>query len=121
MCTDHLDHKHTIPAQNTASVGPSASSVTARVDALLPSAAPKLLMAVQLQQIIDSTLTAELALNHPAAQAYAKAHGKANGLTETELQILQHGAVCTRIVNGAMCGTVLVAPESRLAKLRLVL
>jgi hypothetical protein len=118
--SDNLDHKHSAPVAPAVAnvVQPSAASAARSDPAPTSEPEPELAMARQLREIIDATLTAELALHHPAAQSWAKTHGRQHGLTETELQIIEHGAVCTNVVNGVTCGGVMVAPESRVAKLR---
>lgn len=75
-------------------------------------------MAREMETVFDATLTAELAVRHPTARQYAAAHGKRNGATDIQLQILAHGDACTNVVNNKVCGSQLFAPAPRIVKLR---
>jgi hypothetical protein len=114
------------PAPSQASASASTPSAVASADGCslpsrvpLPAAQPDVLqMSVEMENVFDATLTADLAVRHPVALQYAAAHGKANGATDTQLQILAQGERCTNVLQGKVCGGALYAPAKRLAKLR---
>jgi hypothetical protein len=117
-----IPHAHAqAKSQHVSGPNDSAASDSSAVRVPLPAAQPDVLqMSVEMENVFDATLTADLAVRHPVACQYAAAHGKANGASDTHLLILAQGERCTRVVHDKVCGGALFAPAKRLAKLRSV-
>jgi hypothetical protein len=113
---DCLDHKHS----NAGASATHTATVATHTNDQTPATAPvrELLMATQLRSTVDSVLSAELAVCHPMAVAYARRYARATGLTDSQLRLLEDGGVCVRVIDGAVCGGKLVAPRKRMEALR---